>query len=287
MTSIREAQRAEQPLQVVGAVSAYTAMLAERAGFRALYLSGSGVATSVFGLPDLGLTCMTEVAEQARQITSASDLPLIVDADTGWGPALMVERTTRQLERAGAAAIQLEDQSASKRCGHRAGKQLVSTAVMVERITAAVNSRSGPDFAIIARTDALATEGLDGAIERACRYVEGGADWIFLEAATDLAQYTSLRTAVNVPIMANLTEFGQTPLYDLSDLREAGVQIALYPLSAFRAMSRAAQLVYEAIRRDGTQRDVLDLMQTRGELYGVLDYEAYEAAAGRHADAGN
>lgn len=287
MTSIIEAQRGEQPLQVVGAVSAYTAMLAERAGFRALYLSGSGVATSVFGLPDLGLTCMTEVAEQARQITGASDLPLIVDADTGWGTALMVERTTRQLERAGTAAIQLEDQSASKRCGHRAGKQLVSAALMVERITAAVNSRSRPDFAIIARTDALATEGLDGAIERACRYVEAGADWIFLEAATDLAQYASLRTAVNVPIMANLTEFGRTPLYDLSDLREAGVQIALYPLSAFRAMSRAAQLVYETIRRDGTQRNVLDMMQTRSELYGVLDYEAYEAKAGRNADEGN
>lgn len=287
MTSIIEAQRGEQPLQVVGAVSAYTAMLAERAGFRALYLSGSGVATSVFGLPDLGLTCMTEVAEQARQITSASDLPLIVDADTGWGTALMIERTTRQLERAGAAAIQLEDQSASKRCGHRAGKQLVSAALMVERITAAVNSRSGADFAIIARTDALATEGLDGAIERACRYVEAGADWIFLEAATDLAQYASLRTAVNVPIMANLTEFGRTPLYDLSDLREAGVQIALYPLSAFRAMSRAAQLVYETIRRDGTQRNVLDMMQTRSELYGVLDYEAYEAKADRNADEGN
>lgn len=287
MTSIIEAQRGEQPLQVVGAVSAYTAMLAERAGFRALYLSGSGVATSVFGLPDLGLTCMTEVAEQARQITSASDLPLIVDADTGWGTALMIERTIRQLERAGAAAIQLEDQSASKRCGHRAGKQLVSAALMVERITAAVNSRSGADFAIIARTDALATEGLDGAIERACRYVEAGADWIFLEAATDLAQYASLRTAVNVPIMANLTEFGRTPLYDLSDLREAGVQIALYPLSAFRAMSRAAQLVYETIRRDGTQRNVLDMMQTRSELYGVLDYEAYEAKADRNADEGN
>jgi len=287
MTSIIEVQRGEQPLQVVGAVSAYTAMLAERAGFRALYLSGSGVATSVFGLPDLGLTCMTEVAEQARQITSASDLPLIVDADTGWGTALMIERTTRQLERAGAAAIQLEDQSASKRCGHRAGKQLVSAALMVERITAAVNSRSGADFAIIARTDALATEGLDGAIERACRYVEAGADWIFLEAATDLAQYASLRTAVNVPIMANLTEFGRTPLYDLSDLREAGVQIALYPLSAFRAMSRAAQLVYETIRRDGTQRNVLDMMQTRSELYGVLDYEAYEAKADRNADEGN
>jgi methylisocitrate lyase len=287
MTSITEAQRGEQPLQVVGAVSAYTAMLAERAGFRALYLSGSGVATSVFGLPDLGLTCMTEVAEQARQITSASDLPLIVDADTGWGTALMVERTTRQLERAGTAAIQLEDQSASKRCGHRAGKQLVSAALMVERITAAVNSRSRPDFVVIARTDALATEGLDGAIERACRYVEAGADWIFLEAATDLAQYASLRTAVNVPIMANLTEFGRTPLYDLSDLREAGVQIALYPLSAFRAMSRAAQLVYETIRRDGTQRNVLDMMQTRSELYGVLDYEAYEAKAGRNADEEN
>jgi methylisocitrate lyase len=287
MTSITEAQRGEQPLQVVGAVSAYTAMLAERAGFRALYLSGSGVATSVFGLPDLGLTCMTEVAEQARQITSASDLPLIVDADTGWGTALMVERTTRQLERAGTAAIQLEDQSASKRCGHRASKQLVSAALMVERITAAVNSRSRPDFVVIARTDALATEGLDGAIERACRYVEAGADWIFLEAATDLAQYASLRTAVNVPIMANLTEFGRTPLYDLSDLREAGVQIALYPLSAFRAMSRAAQLVYETIRRDGTQRNVLDMMQTRSELYGVLDYEAYEAKAGRNADEEN
>jgi methylisocitrate lyase len=282
MTSVIAAQRGEQPLQVVGAVSAYTAMLAQRAGFRALYLSGSGVATSVLGLPDLGLTCMTEVAEQTRQITSACDLPLIVDADTGWGPALMVERATGQLERAGAAAIQLEDQSASKRCGHRSGKQLVSTAVMVERVEAAVNARSGPDFAVIARTDALAAEGLDGAIERASRYVEAGADWIFLEAATDLAQYASVRAAAGVPIMANLTEFGRTPLYDLSELGRAGVQVALYPLSAFRAMSRAAQLVYEAIRRDGTQRAVLDIMQTRTELYDVLDYDAYESAAGKH-----
>jgi methylisocitrate lyase len=282
MTSVLAAQRDEQPLQVVGVVSAYTAMLAERAGFRALYLSGSGVATSVFGLPDLGLTSMTEVAEQTRQISSASDLALIVDADTGWGPALMVERTTRQLERAGAAAIQLEDQSASKRCGHRSGKQLVSAAVMVERVEAAATARNGPDFAVIARTDALATEGLDGAIERACRYVEAGADWIFLEAATDLEQYAALRAAAQVPIMANLTEFGRTPLFDLSQLRGAGVQVALYPLSAFRAMSRAAQLVYEAIRRDGTQRAVLDIMQTRSELYDVLDYEAYESVAGKH-----
>jgi methylisocitrate lyase len=283
MSSVLAAQRDERPLQVVGAVSAYTAMLAERAGFRALYLSGSGVATSVLGLPDLGLTCMTEVAEQTRQITSASDLPLIVDADTGWGPALMVERTTRQLERAGAAAIQLEDQSASKRCGHRSGKQLVSAAVMVERVEAAATARNGPDFAVIARTDALATEGLDGAIERACRYVEAGADWIFLEAATDLEQYAALRAAAQVPIMANLTEFGRTPLFHLSQLRAAGVEVALYPLSAFRAMSRAAQLVYQAIRRDGTQRAVLDIMQTRSELYEVLDYEAYESVAGKHA----
>lgn len=283
MSSVLAAQRDERPLQVVGAVSAYTAMLAERAGFRALYLSGSGVATSVLGLPDLGLTCMTEVAEQTRQITSASDLPLIVDADTGWGPALMVERTTRQLERAGAAAIQLEDQSASKRCGHRSGKQLVSAAVMVERVEAAATARNGPDFAVIARTDALATEGLDGAIERACRYVEAGADWIFLEAATDLEQYAALRAAAQVPIMANLTEFGRTPLFHLSQLGAAGVEVALYPLSAFRAMSRAAQLVYQAIRRDGTQRAVLDIMQTRSELYDVLDYEAYESVAGKHA----
>ena len=285
MTSITAAQRAERPLQVVGVVSAYTAMLAERAGFRALYLSGSGVATSVLGLPDLGLTCMTEVAEQTRQITGASDLPLIVDADTGWGPPLMIERTTRELERAGAAAIQLEDQSTSKRCGHRSGKQLVSAAFMVERVTAAVTARSGPDFAVIARTDALATEGLDGAIERACRYVEAGADWIFLEAAAGLLQYASLAAAVDVPIMANLTEFGRTPLYDLTELRGAGVHVALYPLSAFRAMSRAAQLVYGAIRRDGTQRAVLDIMQTRSELYDVLDYEAYESAAGKHTAA--
>jgi methylisocitrate lyase len=280
MPSLAEALHAERPLQVVGAINAYTAMLAERAGFTALYLSGSGVATSVYGLPDLALTSLTEVAEQTRHITGATSVPLVVDADTGWGPPLVVERTMRELERAGAAAIQLEDQALSKRCGHRSGKQLVSTQVMVDRLSAAADVRTNTSCLLIGRTDALATEGVQGAIERASRYVEAGADWIFLEAVTEIDQYTVVSKAVDVPVLANMTEFGRTPLFTVAELAAAGVQVVLYPLSAFRAMSRAAIITYEAIRRDGTQQAVLDLMQTRDELYDVLDYQRFEDRAG-------
>jgi len=274
--SFLDVLQAERPVQVVGTVDAYTAMLAADAGFRALYLSGSGVATSSHGLPDLGLTTLSEVAEDVRRIGGATDLPLLVDADTGWGPPLMVERAVRVLERAGASAVQLEDQSIEKRCGHRPNKRVVAADVMEERVRAAVNARRDPSLAIVARTDALAVTGLDDALERTARYVRAGADIIFVEAATSLDHYAAAREAAGVPILANLTEFGVTPLFGLADLRAAGVSYALYPLSAFRAMSRAATQVFEAIRRDGTQAAVIDTMQTRTELYRVLDYEVYE-----------
>jgi methylisocitrate lyase len=262
-------------------VNAYSAILAQRAGFPALYLSGSGVATASFGLPDLGLTTLTEVAEETRRITAATQLPLLVDADTGWGPPLMVERTVRELERAGAAAIQLEDQILEKRCGHRPNKRLTEPAEMEERIAAAVAARVSPGFAVVGRTDALAAEGLEATLERARGYAAAGADIIFLEGAGELREYSAVAAATGVPVLANLTEFGVTPLFTTDELGMAGVCFALYPLSAFRAMSAAAMRVFTAIRSDGTQAAVLPEMQTRAELYEILGYEAYE----RRADA--
>jgi methylisocitrate lyase len=272
----RAALAAETPLQVVGTVNAYSALLAERAGFRALYLSGAGVANASFGLPDLGITSLNDVCEDVRRITSATDLPLLVDADTGWGAAFNIARTVSDLIRSGAAACHLEDQVQAKRCGHRPGKALVSPAEMVDRIKAAVDGRSDDGFCIMARTDAHAVEGQQAAIERAQRYVEAGADMIFAEALTTLEEYRQFTARVQVPVLANITEFGKTPLFTVEELAGAGVQLALYPLSAFRAMSRAAEIVYGTLRREGTQRDVVERMQTRAELYEVLGYHDYE-----------
>lgn len=272
---LRAALAAESPLQIPGAVNAYCARLAERAGFRALYLSGAGVANASLGLPDLALTTLSEVAEDLRRMTAVTDLPVLVDADTGWGSPLMVARAVRELERAGAAGCHLEDQVPAKRCGHRPGKVLVPVREMVARLEAAAEGRRDENFLLVARTDALAVEGLGGALERARRYVEAGAGMIFLEAATSLDDFR--RTAeLGVSVLANLTEFGRTPLYTLEELRSAGVAAVIYPLSAFRAMSRAAERVYEVIRCEGTQLSVLDMMQTRQELYEVLGYRAWE-----------
>jgi methylisocitrate lyase len=267
---------AERPLQVVGAINAYAALLAERAGFRALYLSGAGVANASFGLPDLAMTTLNDVCEDIRRITYASGLPLLVDADTGWGSAFMIGRTVRELTRAGAAACHIEDQVSVKRCGHRPGKALVEASEMVDRIKAAVDARPDRSFAIMARTDAHAVEGQKAALDRAARYVEAGADMIFAEALTTLEEYREFTQAIDVPVLANLTEFGQTPLFTTDQLADAGVRLALYPLSAARAMAAAADRVYRTIRRDGTQEAVLDRMQTRAELYEVLGYHEYE-----------
>ena len=269
----RQALAAEAPLQIAGAINAYCAMLAERAGFRALYLSGAGVANASRGWPDLGHTTLDDVLTDVRRIVAATERPLLVDADTGWDdPA----KATRELITAGAAGLHLEDQVPAKRCGHRPGKQLVSPEEMIERIQAAVAGKTDAPFAIMARTDAIAVEGLDAAIARARRYCEAGAEMIFAEACTDLAQYAAFTRAVPVPVLANLTEFGQTPAFTPEELRGAGVAMTLYPLSAFRAMSAAALAVYRAIRTDGTQRAVLDRMQTREELYDILNYHAAE-----------
>jgi len=266
----------ERPLQVVGAVNAYSALLAERAGFRAMYLSGAGVANASFGLPDLGITSLNDVCEDVRRITSASDLPLLVDADTGWGAAFNISRTIADLIRSGAAACHLEDQVAAKRCGHRPGKALVSVDEMVDRIKAAVDGRTDAQFVIMARTDAHAVEGQQAAIDRASRYVAAGADMIFAEALTTLDEYREFTSKVKVPVLANITEFGKTPLFTVAELASAGAQLVLYPLSAFRAMSKAAETVYGAIRNEGTQKNVVDRMQTRTELYDVLGYHDYE-----------
>ncbi|GAC1461778.1 MAG: methylisocitrate lyase [Pseudarthrobacter sp.] len=273
---LRKALNEEQPLQLVGVVNAYAALLAGQCGFRAIYLSGAGVANASFGLPDLGMTTLTDVLDDVRRITAASRLPLLVDVDTGWGHAFMIGRTVREMIRAGAAGMHIEDQVAAKRCGHLPGKALVTTGEMVDRIRAAVDARTDPAFVIMARTDAVATEGLEAAIERACRYREAGADMLFPEALTGLEQYRSFAGALGIPVLANMTEFGLTPLFTLEELASAGVGLALYPLSAFRAMSAAALKVYRTIRRDGSQRAVLDEMQTRAELYEVLGYHAYE-----------
>ena len=264
----RAALEAEQPLQIVGTINAYTALLAERAGFRAIYLSGAGVANASFGLPDLAMTTLNDVCEDIRRISSATDLPLLVDADTGWGSAFMIGRSIREMTRAGAAACHLEDQVAVKRCGHRPGKALVDTAEMCDRLKAAVDGRTDDGFVIMARTDAHAVEGQQAAIDRAAAYVA--------EALTTLAEYRQFTDVIKVPVLANLTEFGKTPLFTTAELRGVGVRMALYPLSAFRAMSAAALQVYETLRREGTQESVVDTMQTRMQLYDVLGYQAYE-----------
>jgi len=272
----REAVASERPLKLPGAVNAYSAILAERVGFKAIYLSGSGVATVSYGLPDLGLTNLSDVLEDVRRITAACSLPLLVDADTGWGNALGIARTVKEMERAGAAGIHIEDQVQAKRCGHRPGKEVVSTEEMIDRIKAAVDARKDEDFVIMARTDAFASEGLERTIERAIAYREAGADMLFPEALTDIEHFRRVAEAVGIPVLANITEFGRTPMFTAQELGGAGVSIVLYPLSAFRAMAKAAQRVYEAIFREGTQRSVLELMQTREELYEIIGYHEYE-----------
>jgi methylisocitrate lyase len=272
----RAALAAEKPLQVVGAINAYAARMAEATGFRALYLSGGGVAANSLGLPDLGISTMDDVLIDIRRITEASTLPLLVDADTGWGGAFNIARTVRSFSKAGAAGFHIEDQVQSKRCGHRPGKEVVSKDEMVDRIKACVDARSDASFVIMARSDALASHGLDEMIARLVACVEAGADAVFPEAITDLAMYRKVRDAVRVPVLANITEFGKTPLYTREELGAAGVDIVLHCCSAYRAMNLAALKVYQAIRRDGTQKHVLGDMQTRDELYQYLDYHAYE-----------
>ncbi|MCU7939057.1 MAG: methylisocitrate lyase [gamma proteobacterium symbiont of Bathyaustriella thionipta] len=271
----RAALQQEQPLQIMGAINAYTAMMAEQTGYRALYLSGAGVANASYGLPDLGMTSLNDVLIDVRRITGATALPLLVDADTGWGNAFNISRMVKEMIRAGAAGIHIEDQVQSKRCGHRPGKAIVSQVEMVDRIKAAVDARSD-DFVIMARTDALAVEGMSAAIDRALACVEAGADMVFPEAINDLAQYQEFTSAVNVPVLANITEFGATPLFTTDELGTAGVAMALYPLSAFRAMNAAALNVYQMTRQQGTQQAVIDSMQTRTELYQFLGYHDYE-----------
>jgi methylisocitrate lyase len=272
----RDAVRDERPLQVAGAINAYTARMAQATGFRALYLSGGGVAANSLGIPDLGISTMDDVLIDVRRITDATNLPLLVDIDTGWGGAFNIARTIRAMITAGAAAVHIEDQVSAKRCGHRPGKELVAADEMVDRVKAAVDARTDDKFVIMARTDALANESLDAAIERAKAYVAAGADMIFAEAVTELGMYTKFRGAVGVPILANITEFGQTPLFTREELADAGVDIILYCCAAYRAMNAAALKVYEAIRTEGTQKHVIPLMQTRADLYKLLGYHAYE-----------
>lgn len=272
----RAALEEERPLQIVGTINAFTALLAENAGFKAIYLSGAGVANASFGLPDLAMTTLNDVCEDIRRIASATDLPLLVDADTGWGSAFMIGRTIREMTWAGAAGCHLEDQVAVKRCGHRPGKALVESAEMCDRLKAAVDGRISDDFVIMARTDAHAVEGQQAAIDRASAYVEAGADMIFAEALTTLDEYRQFTDTIKVPVLANLTEFGKTPLFTIDDLAGVGIRMALYPLTAFRAMSKAAFDVYSNLREKGTQSADIDRMQTRMELYDVLGYQAYE-----------
>lgn len=273
---LRRAVEGHHPLQVVGAVSAYCAILAQKSGHKALYLSGGGVAASSLGIPDLGITTLHDVSEDTRRITAASDLPLLVDVDTGWGGAFNIARATREIAQAGAAGFHIEDQVMQKRCGHRPNKAIVSQSEMVDRIKAAADARSDESFVIMARTDALAVEGMQSAIERAQACVEAGADMIFPEAMTTLEQYAEFTRAVQVPVLANITEFGSTPLYHIDQLAGVGIKLVLYPLSAFRAMSKAALNVYQHILADGTQQNVVAEMQTRAELYEHLGYHAYE-----------
>lgn len=273
----RKALNDNKPLQIVGTVNAYAAMMAEKVGHQAIYLSGGGVANASYGLPDLGMTSMNDVVEDVRRITAATDLPLLVDIDTGWGGAFNIARTIREMERAGAAAVHIEDQVAQKRCGHRPNKEIVSKEEMVDRIRAAADARVDPDFFIMARTDSFQKEGLEAAIDRAKACIEAGADGIFAEAVTELEHYKAFSEALgDVPILANITEFGATPLYNRKELGEAGADMVLYPLSAFRAMNKAAVTVYQNILEKGDQKDVVDLMQTRMELYDYLNYHDFE-----------
>jgi methylisocitrate lyase len=273
---LRTALAEEKPLQMVGTINAYTARLAQACGYRAIYLSGGGVAANSLGVPDLGISTMDDVLTDIRRITDASSLPLLVDADTGWGSAFNIARTVSSFAKFGAAGLHIEDQVQAKRCGHRPGKEIVSAQEMADRIKAAVDARSDPDFVIMARTDALAVEGLERTIERALACVEAGADMIFPEALTELSMYRRFKQAVGVPILANITEFGQTPLYTREELGAVGVDIVLHCCSAYRAMNAAALATYEAIRRDGTQKNILSSMQSRADLYRYLDYYAYE-----------
>jgi methylisocitrate lyase len=274
---MRQALQNEQPLQIIGAINANHALLAKRAGFRAIYLSGGGVAAGSLGLPDLGISGLEDVLIDVRRITDVCDLPLLVDVDTGFGAsAFNISRTVRSLVKAGAAGMHIEDQVGAKRCGHRPGKAIVSAQEMADRVMASVDARQDPEFLIMARTDALAVEGLQAAIDRACRCVEAGADAIFPEAMTELSMYKAFAAAVKVPILANITEFGDTPLYTVDELRTADVAMVLYPLSAFRAMNKAAEVVYNTVRQEGTQKSVVGLMQTRKELYDSINYWDYE-----------
>jgi methylisocitrate lyase len=278
----RQALEKENPLQMVGTINAYSSLLAKRCGFRAIYLSGAGVANASYGLPDLGMTSLNDVLEDVRRITSACDLPLLVDADTGWGSIFNIRRTVKEMIKAGAAGIHIEDQVAIKRCGHRPGKRLVSQETMVDRIKAAQDAKEDPNFVVMARTDAVASEGLESALARANAYIEAGAEMIFAEAITHLEQYAHFAREMSVPILANITEFGQTPLFTVEELREVGVRMVLYPLSAFRAMSAAALKVYQTIRKDGSQKTLLDQMQTRQDLYASLNYLQYEQLADQY-----
>ena len=272
----RAALTAESPLQVMGAITAYAGLMAKRTGYKALYLSGGGVAANSLGVPDLGISTMEDVLTDARRIVDATGMPLLVDIDTGWGGAFNIGRTIRNFERIGVAAVHMEDQVGQKRCGHRPGMEVVSTQEMVDRVKSAVDARTDASFVIMARTDAAAVEGLDSAIERAVAYVEAGADMVFPEAMTSLDDYRKVKAAVKVPVLANLTEFGSTPFYTTAELRDAGVDIALYCCGAYRAMNKAALNFYETVRRDGTQKHIVDTLQTRAELYDFLGYHAYE-----------
>ena len=274
--NFREALSNNSPLKIVGTINAYSALLAEKSGHRAIYLSGGGVAASSLGVPDLGITSLQDVLIDVERITNVTEIPLLVDADTGWGGAFNIARTVRSLTNAGAAGLHIEDQVAQKRCGHRPNKEIVTTEEMIDRLKAAVDAKTDQNFVVMARTDALANEGLDSAIERAVAYQEAGADALFPEALTKLDEYIAMSKELNIPILANITEFGQTPLFNCQQLKEAGVAMVLYPLSAFRAMSKAAEVVYDEIQKEGSQEKVLDRMQSRDELYEVLDYHSFE-----------
>jgi len=276
-TAFSTTLKVESPMQVVGVTNPYHAIMAKTAGFNALYLSGSGVATASYGLPDLGMTTLDNVLEDVRRITSAVDLPLLVDVDTGWGGAFMIARTMKEMAKAGAAGVHIEDQVQAKRCGHRPGKQIVSSAEMCDRLKAAADAKEYDDFVLMARTDAIANEGVDAAIERSVAYVGAGADMIFAEAVTELSDFRKFKDAVGVPILANLTEFGQTPAFTTEELKSVGVDIALYPLTAFRAANKAAENALRVIRTEGTQKNVIDDLQTRDELYEYLEYHTYES----------
>lgn len=275
--NLRKAIQTESPLQVVGVTNPYHGVMAKSAGFMALYLSGSGVATASYGLPDLGMTTLDNVLEDVRRVATAVDLPLLVDIDTGWGGAFMIARAMKEMARAGAAGVHIEDQVQDKRCGHRPGKQIVATAEMQDRLKAAADAKEYKDFVLMARTDAIASEGIDAAVERAVAYVESGADMVFAEAVTELIDYKKFREATGVPVLANLTEFGQTPAFTLDELASVGVDIALYPLTAFRAANKAAENALRILRAKGTQSEIIGELQTRDELYDYIDYQAYES----------